>query len=44
VELTKSEVVAVEKLVAERAEAACQELSAIELALVGGGCGIVEFG
>ena len=42
--LAKLEAVAVEKLVAERAEATCQELSEIELALVGGGQGDVTFG
>jgi hypothetical protein len=43
-ELTKQEAVAVEKVVAERAEAAGQHLSELELALIGGGCGDVHFG
>jgi hypothetical protein len=43
-ELTKQEAVAVENVVAERAGAVCQELSELELALVGGGQGDVHFG
>jgi hypothetical protein len=43
-ELVKQEVLAVEEVVAARAEEACRELNAVELALIGGGCGIVEFG